>query len=130
MVIINILLMKEMHWAILSKFNYYNIGIFIIFTHFRFPQANVVARMTTERNARYYKMDHPKRGLAIIFNHELFKVSGLKQRTGTHVDCANFKQQLERLNFQVVVYTDLEHQDVIGKIREGKYPLLLMIKDN
>ncbi|KAI4470526.1 caspase [Holotrichia oblita] len=84
----------------------------------RFPQANVVARMVTERNDRYYKMDHKERGLAIIFNHEFFKVPGLKQRTGTQVDCKNLKLQLERLHFTVFVYNDLNHQDLHGKINE------------
>ncbi|GJQ67828.1 putative caspase, interleukin-1 beta converting enzyme (ICE) homologues [Trypoxylus dichotomus] len=83
------------------------------------PQANIVAYMSTQRNARYYKMDHKKRGLAIIFNHEFFEVPGLKQRMYTQVDCRNLKLQLERLHFDVVVYNNLDHEDMHGKIIEA-----------
>lgn len=75
--------------------------------------------MVTERNDRYYKMDHKERGIAVIFNHEFFKVPGLKQRTGTQVDCKNLKLQLQRLHFTVFVYNDLDHQELHGKINEG-----------
>lgn len=58
----------------------------------------------TERYASHYKMDHPKRGIAIIFNHELFSINHLKPRNGTNTDCENFKNALELLGFTVRVY--------------------------
>ncbi|XP_046814825.1 caspase-1-like isoform X2 [Vespa crabro] len=58
----------------------------------------------TERYASHYKMDHPKRGIAIIFNHELFSISHLKIRNGTNTDCENLKETLESLGFTVQVH--------------------------
>lgn len=81
--------------------------------------------MTTTRNARYYKMDHTNRGLAIIFNHEHFKINGLKQRTGTQVDCKNLEMQLKKLHFNVAVYNDLEHLELHNKVNEGKHLIFL-----
>ncbi|KAI4495786.1 hypothetical protein M0802_008409 [Mischocyttarus mexicanus] len=58
----------------------------------------------TEKYATHYKMDHAERGLAIIFNHEIFNISHLKPRSGTNTDCENFKSILQLLGFKVRVY--------------------------
>lgn len=75
--------------------------------------------MATDRNERYYKMNHEKRGLAVIFNHEFFSANGMRQRAGTKVDCENLAAQLKRLHFDVEVFTDYDLKEVHGKIGES-----------
>lgn len=81
-------------------------------------KGSVVAHMWTDRNATCYKMDNEKRGLAIIFNHDIFKIPGLKSRSGTHVDCKNLEERLKKLHFEVSVYHDLDRLDILEKLDE------------
>ncbi|XP_018320704.1 caspase-1 isoform X2 [Agrilus planipennis] len=75
-----------------------------------------VAAMPAERNAPYYKMDHKNRGLAVIFNHEHFEISSLKQRNGTKVDCESFANLLKCIGFKVEVYHDMCYKDIREKV--------------
>ncbi|XP_071808878.1 caspase-6-like [Asterias amurensis] len=60
-----------------------------------------------------YRMDHRKRGLAIVFNHENFSLSvGMNRRTGTELDARNLRKYLGRLGFEVVVFQDLRVADI------------------
>lgn len=78
----------------------------------------------TARYAPYYNMNHPKRGLAIIFNHELFTVSHLKARAGTNVDCDNLINTLKNLHFEVRDYHNLTHRDLIRNLETSKSLLI------
>lgn len=78
----------------------------------------VVARMPVPKYASHYKMDHPKRGYAIIFNHEVFDVPQLKTRAGTNADCDNLKRTLEALGFDVSVYKDLVYASIDQHIKQ------------
>ncbi|KAK2580379.1 hypothetical protein KPH14_006134 [Odynerus spinipes] len=73
----------------------------------------------TERYATHYNMDHPKRGLAIIFNHEHFFINHLKSRSGTNVDCDNLKATLECLGFEVKVYSNYTSKDVTNVLHDA-----------
>lgn len=66
----------------------------------------------------YYRMDHPKRGLALIFNHESFS-SGLSPRTGTNVDCDDLKNCLAGLGFEVEHYQDLKFKAIKARLAKG-----------
>lgn len=86
--------------------------------------------MPVEKYASYYKMDHKRRGLALIFNHEVFECGGLKSRAGTNEDCKNLKALLNSLGFEVHVFKDLKHSEIEKHIESGEYLLVpLNFKD-
>ena len=72
------------------------------------PAFGPVIRMPVERDSEVYNMNHPRRGIAIIFNHMNFDPRlGLKQRNGTNVDRDSLRSVLKGLDFEVKVYNDL-----------------------
>ncbi|CAH1119858.1 unnamed protein product [Phaedon cochleariae] len=79
---------------------------------------DIIARMPVPKYATHYKMDHKKRGLAYIFNHEFFQCGGLKARSGTNEDCKNLKACLLFLGFDVLEFKDLNYTDIEYQIRE------------
>lgn len=70
----------------------------------------------TEKYASHYKMNHLKRGLAIIFNHEFFTVSHLKARSGTNVDCEQLVNTLKDLGFDVNDFHNSTHKDIVKNL--------------
>ena len=57
------------------------------------------------KHADRYKMDHPKRGHAYIFNHETFNPHlNLPPRPGTAKDRDDLSERLKELGFQVKCY--------------------------
>ncbi|EFN89257.1 caspase-1 [Harpegnathos saltator] len=70
----------------------------------------------TERYATHYNMNHPKRGLAIIFNHEFFTISHLKPRCGTNVDCENLSNTLKNLGFEVNDFHNSNQRDIVKNL--------------
>lgn len=75
--------------------------------------------MPVDRNSAYYNMNHKKRGMAIIFNHEYFEIHSLKQRNGTNVDRDNLKHTLSGLGFQVTVYDNLNSKEIKKIVEKG-----------
>ncbi|NXR41790.1 CASP6 protein, partial [Zosterops hypoxanthus] len=67
-----------------------------------------------------YKMNHKRRGVALIFNHERFYWQ-LRQsdRCGTEADRNSLKCSLTDLGFEVRLFDDLKAQDVRQKIYEA-----------
>ncbi|XP_039444132.1 caspase-like [Culex pipiens pallens] len=76
------------------------------------------ARMPVDRYASDYNMNHPKRGLALIFNHEHFEIPQLKSRAGTNVDCENLASTLKHLDFDVRVYKDMKLRDMQKEVEK------------
>jgi hypothetical protein len=73
-------------------------------------------------DAEEYKMDHEKRGKAIIFNHEKYSTPlNLPERTGTNTDKIILKQRFEKLKFEVDVYDDLTVADIKEHLSKSKY---------
>ena len=52
-----------------------------------------------------YKMNYPRRGLAIVFNHKNFDNKS-QQRNGTNIDRKSIKATLKKLDFEVRIYDD------------------------
>ncbi|XP_071577621.1 caspase-1 isoform X2 [Temnothorax nylanderi] len=73
----------------------------------------------TQRYAIYYNMNHSKRGVALIFNHEFFTVPHLKPRCGTNVDCENLTLALKNLGFEVNDFHNLTHKDVVKQLERA-----------
>ncbi|XP_053317467.1 caspase-6 isoform X2 [Spea bombifrons] len=70
--------------------------------------------------AAEYKMNHKRRGLALIFNHEWFfwKLT-MPERRGTNADRDNLQRRLLDLGFEVRIHNDLKEDEVIKKISEA-----------
>ncbi|NXS80936.1 CASP6 protein, partial [Erpornis zantholeuca] len=67
-----------------------------------------------------YKMNHQKRGVAFIFNHEHFSWRLMMiDRRGTMADRNNLKRCLTDLGFEVRLFDDLTANDVRQKISEA-----------
>jgi len=77
----------------------------------------------TDRYAMYYNMNHSKRGLALIFNHEFFTIGHLKPRCGTNVDCENLSKTLKGLGFEVNDFHNSDHRDIVKQLERGKKKL-------
>lgn len=71
-----------------------------------------ITRSPVAKEALFYNMNHKRRGIAVIFNHENFDISSLKPRTGTNEDCENLKATLKLLGFEVATYYDLKSSEV------------------
>jgi caspase-like apoptosis-related cysteine protease len=82
------------------------------------PKKKKGITVPSEKDDPFYKMDHPKRGLAIIFNHEKFTLASLKPRNGTEADCANLKNTLVLLGFEVIVHHDLTYKELDSVVEE------------
>ncbi|NXQ08321.1 CASP6 protein, partial [Vidua macroura] len=67
-----------------------------------------------------YKMNHQRRGLALIFNHEhFFWHLKLPDRRGTMADRNNLKRTLTDLGFEVRLFDDLKKEDAQQRIYEA-----------
>uniref|UniRef100_A0A5F8GG94 Caspase-6 n=1 Tax=Monodelphis domestica TaxID=13616 RepID=A0A5F8GG94_MONDO len=67
--------------------------------------------------AEQYKMDHKRRGVALIFNHErFFWHLTLPERRGTRADRDNLRQRLSDLGFEVNCFDDLKAEDLLMTI--------------
>ncbi|XP_010886701.1 caspase-6 [Esox lucius] len=70
--------------------------------------------------AEEYKMDHKRRGTALIFNQETFYWQlGMHPRSGTTADRYNLVKRLQDLNFDVQAYDDLKVEEVLDKISDA-----------
>ncbi|KAL1518240.1 hypothetical protein ABEB36_001892 [Hypothenemus hampei] len=78
----------------------------------------IYANMPVPKYATHYKMDHQKRGIALIFNHESFECGGLRSRSGTNEDCKNFKDCLKSLGFDVQVFKDLNYMELDYQVKQ------------
>lgn len=65
-------------------------------------------------------MNHAKRGIALIFNHERFMMSEKQTRLGTNKDRDRLSKVLERLNFDVQIFDDLFMHEIDREIRKGQ----------
>ncbi|NXO08637.1 CASP6 protein, partial [Oriolus oriolus] len=67
-----------------------------------------------------YKMNHPRRGVALVFNHEHFYWQlMMPDRRGTMADRNNLKRSLTDLGFEVRLFDDLKAEDVLKKLYEA-----------
>ncbi|XP_051742209.1 caspase-6 [Ctenopharyngodon idella] len=67
-----------------------------------------------------YKMNHKKRGMALIFNHENFYWHlRLNSRSGTNADRENLVRRFKELDFEVKAYDDYKRDQVLEKIKEA-----------
>lgn len=70
-----------------------------------------------EKDADEYKMDHKKRGKAIILNHEHFERD--ESRDGTMKDVEKISKTMEVLGFEVEVHNDLDYSNILMLLKES-----------
>ncbi|KAG8222200.1 hypothetical protein J437_LFUL001292 [Ladona fulva] len=68
---------------------------------------------------RKYKMNHDKRGIALIFNHEHFTSKGLMNREGTEEDGKRLSNTMLSLGFEVRHYQDKTWSDIKDILCQG-----------
>ena len=74
---------------------------------------STLADLKISEDEEAYNMRHPRRGMAIIFNHKDFEPPlGLTQRKGTDRDKENLCNVLQQLDFEIHVYDDLNYKEV------------------
>ncbi|XP_073691609.1 caspase-6-like [Garra rufa] len=67
-----------------------------------------------------YKMDHKRRGMALIFNHDHFHWQlMLNSRSGTEADKNNLVGRFQELGYEVKAYDDYKREEVLSKIKEA-----------
>lgn len=69
----------------------------------------------------HYKMDNKNRGLALIFNHELFVDPGLGTRRGTQVDCHRLHKTFTALNFDVRITNNPTELEIRSILKKGNF---------
>jgi len=75
--------------------------------------------MSVAKDADCYNMNHEKRGKCIIFNHENFEWI-FDKRVGSSLDARRLEKSFGNLGFDVEVYDDFTHNEIVSKIETGK----------
>ncbi|RZB40830.1 Peptidase C14 domain containing protein [Asbolus verrucosus] len=75
---------------------------------------NIDENLAPHPYADHYKMDHPKRGTAIIFNHVKFSSSKIRKREGSNKDRDELTAVLQELDFDVIAHDDLTEKEILG----------------
>ncbi|KAE8751626.1 hypothetical protein FOCC_FOCC001474 [Frankliniella occidentalis] len=76
----------------------------------------IQAKMSVEKDSEEYNMNHPRRGKAVIFNHDVFNIDGINSRSGSEVDVKNLVQTYDGLGFQSVVFNNLNYAEIKAEI--------------
>ena len=94
--------------------------MFFIFLFFSFEEhEKPIVTGVLLKDTLDYNMNHRKRGIAIIFNHENFNIPQAEPRSGTNADSKKLKKTLKHLGFKVRVHKDLTTKDIFKKLENG-----------
>lgn len=81
------------------------------------PTCTAIVPIRNVRHLLEYDMNHAKRGMAVIFNHEFF-LNGAKARSGTNADCELLERTLKKKQFDVSVYRDLSSIEILNEVKQ------------
>jgi hypothetical protein len=70
-------------------------------------------------NADCYKMNHTRRGIAVIFNHVNFSMPECPKRDGSDKDRDDLTELLVELDFEVLRYDDPPFRQVARALEQG-----------
>ena len=76
--------------------------------------------MPTSKDDERYKMNHTRRGKAIIFNHGDFTRLKLNRRDGTNIDRDRLSTILNQLDFEVEPYEDRTLEEIQRILEETR----------
>lgn len=83
------------------------------------PQDRELAKMTTALNDDCYNMNHGRRGIAYIFNHQKFApTTGYGERRGTDKDAENLYMVLTEIGFKTFILNDCTVGEMLFKMKE------------
>nr|XP_008200439.2 PREDICTED: uncharacterized protein LOC103314919 [Tribolium castaneum] len=69
----------------------------------------------------FYKMDHSRRGMAVIFNHVHFSIPECSRRDGSDKDRDDLVDVLHDLDFDVVAHDDLTAHEIVDVLITGNF---------
>ncbi|KAL1459324.1 hypothetical protein WDU94_011318 [Cyamophila willieti] len=68
--------------------------------------------MPVAKDSAEYNMSHPRRGRAIVFNHDEFEMDNMTPRPGSGADVKNLEASFDALGFVVSVYTNRDFKEI------------------
>jgi len=77
--------------------------------------------MPVTKDATCYNMDHEYRGIAVIINNDIFDSQNLPERQGSWKDVEELKKMFYRLDFNVMVWNNLYHEELTNNLNECMY---------
>lgn len=79
------------------------------------------------KKSTHYKMDHKNRGVALIFCHDEYK-SDLNLQPNCYVqkDCKTLELCLKHLGYDVLMFQDLNHNEIMSHVQTCKYSLFVV----
>lgn len=83
-----------------------------------------VTNMPVAKDATNYNMDHEFRGVAVIINNDIFEgpaAQSLPERSGSWKDVEELKIMFYRLYFRVVVWNNLNHEEIEYRVNKCNY---------
>ncbi|XP_059056252.1 caspase-1-like [Achroia grisella] len=84
----------------------------------RFLERSLSSIRTMRIGSDYYKMNHQRRGIAVIFNHEVFDdYLNLNNHIGAN-DVKNLNTVLKELDFEVIVHHNFQFHELKGRLIE------------
>lgn len=85
--------------------------------------------MPVAQDATCYNMDHEYRGVAVIINHDVFEGSAqsLPERSGSWKDVEELQSMFYSLDFKVVVWDNLYHDELHYRMNKCMYYDMLSI---
>ncbi|KAK4872527.1 hypothetical protein RN001_014556 [Aquatica leii] len=82
----------------------------------KYSEPNIFNQHHALRN--YYPMTKEKLGNVYIFNHTKFDIVSLGERFGSMKDCKDIEEVFQNLKFDVVIYNDLAHTEILKELSE------------
>lgn len=68
-----------------------------------------------------YRMDHKKRGYAVIFSHEEFdRKTMMPRRVGNEKDVENLQKHLKKMGFEIMIFRDLGVEELKKTVAMGE----------
>ncbi|XP_026809139.1 caspase-1-like [Rhopalosiphum maidis] len=85
-----------------------------------FKKSGEEIRMPVTKDATCYNMDHEYRGIAVIINNDVFEgpAQSLPERKGSWKDVEELKTMFYRLDFSVLVWNNLYHEELTHRLNE------------
>lgn len=71
-------------------------------------------------NEDFYNTNHPKRGVALIFNHLTFEDDREIKRLGSEKDTEDLSQEVSVLGFEPRIFKDLTVEKIRKELFKGK----------
>lgn len=84
--------------------------------------------MPITKDATCYNMDHEYRGTAVIINNDIFDSPDLPERQGSWKDVEELEKMFYRLDFNVMVWNNLYHEQLTDNLNECMYYCIKLFK--